>query len=127
MYSVSIFKTSSSPSLRRALNQMIVSDLVDAANPSHAIVFVGTINQNIVMDCLDLMQVQVLNSRSYLNMFKKINQANGVVTFVTLGSDVDVNLLKQLSPNVITWDIDNQNMPDNWEQQLWTAYGCSKF
>lgn len=105
-----IFQSGNAPSLRRALNSMISTDLVDPTKPSNAIITVSKITQDIVDDCKPI-----------------IDQIHGKqcrVTFLALGKDVSSDLLKQLSPYVIQWDIDNQNQPDNWEAQLWTAYGC---
>jgi len=103
-------QTSSKPSLNRALAIFINDKLVDASKPSHAVFFVSFIDEKTRDDC----QANA----------KAIAQAGCRITFVAMGNSVDTELLKDLSAYVITWDIDSQPEPDNWEQQFWTAYGC---
>jgi hypothetical protein len=46
------------------------------------------------------------------------------VTFVAMGKDIDTELLKDLSPYVIEWDIDSNDEPADWETKFLSAYGC---
>ncbi|KAI6191095.1 hypothetical protein M3Y97_00190600 [Aphelenchoides bicaudatus] len=100
------------PSLRRVLTQIAHDPLVTNEKPAHVILFVGTISDSIVEECTEFAQ--------------KIKDTKSTITFVALGLGVDGNLLAKLADNVIPWDINNKDTPDDWENQFWTlGYGCS--
>jgi hypothetical protein len=51
-------------------------------------------------------------------------------TFVVLSYEsVNIHMLYELLPssNVILWEIDDELLPVNWEQDLREAYGCGLF
>ncbi|KAI6210875.1 Serine/threonine-protein phosphatase [Aphelenchoides besseyi] len=99
------------PLLRSGIQTIKSARLSSTTNPAHVIVFVGKIDETVVDETIDdVNEVKALGC---------------TLTFVGMGKDLSVTLLKQLADNVIVWDIDNENYPQNWEQQFWNAgYGC---
>jgi hypothetical protein len=85
--------------------------LASKGAPSHSIIFVSKIDQKTVD-----------NVKSFVVDLKN---KNCKLTFVTLGASVNVSLLKQLSQQIIEWDIDQFAQPTNWSEQFESAYGCS--
>jgi hypothetical protein len=85
--------------------------LASRGAPANAIIFVTDISQATV----DQVRPFVLDLQN-----KGCN-----LTFVAVGNNVQAYLLKQLSSKIITWDIDQEPEPDNWEQLFWSAYGCT--
>ncbi|KAI6206057.1 hypothetical protein M3Y94_00862500 [Aphelenchoides besseyi] len=99
------------PVLRSGVQTIISNRLSSTTDPAHVIMFVGKIDQDIVDDTAD----EVEDAKAL----------GSTLTFVAMGKDLSVPLLKKLADNVIVWDIDNENYPQNWEQKFWNAgYGC---
>ncbi|KAI6230295.1 hypothetical protein M3Y99_01076000 [Aphelenchoides fujianensis] len=80
-----------------------------AESPVHLLVFVSRIDQAAV----DASRPSV----------RSLQQKNYALTFVAVGGQLDAALFLQLSPNLIQWDVNAQNVPAGWTQQFWTAYG----
>ncbi|KAI6233477.1 hypothetical protein M3Y99_00909300 [Aphelenchoides fujianensis] len=98
------------PNLTRAFETIDYWQSEGANDVVHLIVFVSKIDQQIV-DA----------SRPFV---QRLQQKNYELTFVALGAQLESALFSQLSPNLIQWDVDQQNVPTGWSQHFWTAYGC---
>ncbi|KAI6234216.1 hypothetical protein M3Y99_00829300 [Aphelenchoides fujianensis] len=82
-----------------------------AESPVHLLVFVSRIDQ-----------AAVDASRPFV---QSLQQKNYALTFVAVGGQLEPALFEELSPNLIPWDVERQNVPAGWYTQFWAAYGCS--
>ncbi|KAI6241885.1 hypothetical protein M3Y99_00291100 [Aphelenchoides fujianensis] len=96
--------------LTRALETIDRWQSKEAEEVVHLIVFVSKINKTLVHACLPF--VQSLQLKNY------------ELKIVAVGGLLNASLLLELSPNVIQWDVERQNVPTGWSSQFWTAYGC---
>lgn len=50
------------------------------------------------------------------------------LTVVSMTNKVDTYYLRELFPNIkiIEWDMDVEEVPSEWEQQLWEGFGCGQ-
>ena len=97
--------------------------LAEADKQSHAIIFVSKIEQSDVDDSLQYVNVSV-SFWNYSIHAQSLNDNGCHITLVAMGNSLNLELLKDLTPYVIQWDIDAKSTPDNWEAQFWTSYGC---
>ncbi|KAI6241898.1 hypothetical protein M3Y99_00292700 [Aphelenchoides fujianensis] len=83
-----------------------------AESPVHLLVFVSRIDQAAV----DASRPSV----------RSLQQKNYALTFVAVGGQLDAALFYELSPILIPWDVERQNVPAGWTEAFWTAYGKRK-
>ncbi|KAI6191096.1 hypothetical protein M3Y97_00190700 [Aphelenchoides bicaudatus] len=105
------YHSSYAPSLYHAIQAIDINNLASSGAPTHSVIFVSTISQDIV----DKVRPFVVD----------LQNKGCTFTFVAAGNNVQTYLLKQLSPQVIKWNINQELQPANWELLFWSAYGCS--